>query len=77
MLWPFVSFPPRDAPMRQLVKTSRQGLLLKEPPDLRPALRPAYLEVLALGVRGMQPFEMLPIQMPYMQIQANLGVVEM
>ena len=55
----------------QLIKTSRAGLIVAPPPDLSPKLRPAYLEVLALGVRGMQPFEMMPIQSPYMQIEAR------
>lgn len=61
--------------IRQLIKTSELGLLLKPPPVLAPAVRPAYLEVLAIGVRGMQPFHMLPIQMPYMEIEVSTGVV--
>ncbi|CAN0425303.1 unnamed protein product [Laminaria digitata] len=48
---------------------SRPGMMVAPPPDLAPKLRPAYLEVLALGVRGMQPYDMLPIQMPYINIE--------
>lgn len=55
----------------QLIKTTRPGLSLPPPPDLTPKLRPAFLEILALGIRGMQPYEMLPMQMPYMQIEVK------
>lgn len=55
----------------QLVKTTRPGLALAPPPDLSPKLRPAHLEVLALGIRGMQPFEMFPMQMPYMELEVR------
>ncbi|CAM9701229.1 unnamed protein product, partial [Scytosiphon promiscuus] len=56
----------------QLIKTTRPGLTLAPPPDLTPKLRSAHLEILALGIRGMQPFEMLPMQMPYMQLEVDL-----
>eukprot|EP00752_Nemacystus_decipiens_P012046 g10680.t1 len=56
----------------QLIKTTRPGLSLAPPPDLTPKLRPAFLEILALGIRGMQPYEMLPMQMPYMQLEVDL-----
>ncbi|CAM9992524.1 unnamed protein product [Ectocarpus sp. 6 AP-2014] len=58
----------------QLIKTTRPGLSLAPPPDLTPKLKPAYLEILALGIRGMQPFEMLPMQMPYMQMEASVDL---
>ncbi|CAN0349753.1 unnamed protein product, partial [Hapterophycus canaliculatus] len=60
----------------QLIKTTRPGLTLAPPPNLTPELRPAHLEILALGIRGMQPYEMLPMQMPYMQLEAREGGVD-
>lgn len=55
----------------QLIKTTRPGLVLEPPPDLTPALRPAYLELIAVGIRGIQPYEMLPIQLPHVEIEAS------
>lgn len=73
----FLLFPP-PAPACllcvQVIKTTRVGLSLAPPPDLTPKLRPAFLEILALGIRGMQPYEMLPMQMPYMQIEVRYYV---
>ena len=55
----------------QLIKTTRAGLALEPPPDLTPKLRPAYVEVLAVGVRGLQPFGMLPIQLPHVEFKVG------
>ncbi|CAM9913483.1 unnamed protein product [Discosporangium mesarthrocarpum] len=56
----------------QLIKTRAPGVSLIAAPDISPPLRPAFVEVLALGVRGMWPFELLPIAMPYMELEMDL-----
>lgn len=60
----------------QLIKTTRPALVLEPPPDLTPTLRPAHLEVVAVGIRGVQPYEMLPIQLPHVEIEASFPLSE-
>lgn len=63
----------RTEPIKtKLIKTTHSGLALTPPPNLTPKLRPAYLEVLAIGIRGLQPYKMLPIQLPQLKVEVTM-----
>ncbi|CAM9243290.1 unnamed protein product, partial [Sphacelaria rigidula] len=38
---------------------------LPEPPKIVPETRPAYLDMVILGIRDLQPYNYLPMQLPY------------
>jgi hypothetical protein len=51
----------------QLVRKSSPTEVIPKPVDISPDYRDAWIEIIALGCRGLKPFEFLPIEMPYMR----------
>jgi len=52
----------------ELIKVD-PGAQLLEAPDITPKLRKAYIEVIALGVRDVIPYKMVPMQLPFLKFK--------
>ncbi|CAM9300396.1 unnamed protein product, partial [Phaeothamnion confervicola] len=46
--------------------------VLPPPPDITPEYRSAFLEIVAVGIRNVEPYQMLPLQLPYLEMEMDL-----
>ncbi len=56
----------------QVIKKKNAEEDLPEPPALEPELRQAYVEIIALGVRNMIPYQFTPVVLPYCEFSIGL-----
>jgi hypothetical protein len=57
----------------QLIAKGKQHDKLPRPPDITPAFRPAFLEVISLGVRDLKPFDFQGVSNPYIVFEMTAG----
>lgn len=55
----------------QLIPKDTPDDVLPPVPPIIPTLRPAFLEIIALGCRDMAPFNFLPLQLPFLEFEVD------
>ncbi|CAN0344913.1 unnamed protein product, partial [Discosporangium mesarthrocarpum] len=55
----------------QIIRKPNKEARLPPPPSIVPDFKQAYLEVVALGIRDMKPFNFMPIHLPYCVLEVD------
>lgn len=53
----------------QIIRKENPGQTFSPPPSIIPTMRKAYIEIIALGIRDMLPYNFVPMQNPYLEIE--------
>jgi hypothetical protein len=53
----------------EVIKKTSAGQVLEVPQSIVPAMRDAYIEIVALGMRALKPYKMISIQNPFVEVR--------
>ena len=58
------SFRTRTQTLLQLMKKIRPEMQMPKIPNIKPSTRPAFVEIIVIGCRDLQPYQFLNLQFP-------------
>lgn len=53
----------------QLIAKTRPDMVFPNPPSIMPSLRPAFIEIIALGIRNMKPYKFQDMVCPFLEME--------